>query len=98
MDDRKLVYTNIANGCSVEQVADAFGLTLEEVEKIFSEVALKLSAHLVFSSHPFVACMTHGDAMQNRMLLIPQLESLNLDAGLIERVKRVRHSVTRATR
>lgn len=96
MDDRKLIYVNIACGCSVEQVADAFRMTTEEVEKTFSEVALKLSAHIVLLRHPFFACMSANDARTNRHVLLPLLDALDLDAGLIERVKAVRHSITRA--
>lgn len=116
MDTRKLVYLNLANGCSVVEVANAFGLTIEALEKVFAEVALKLSGHIIFASMP--AMLTEspvpphlpreteidriaaleircGAARQNRRSLIPLLEELNLDAGLIERMKRVRHTVTR---
>lgn len=116
MDTRKLVYFNLANGCSVVEVANAFGLTIEEVDKIFSEVALKLSGHIIFSKMPAMLTESQtpvnvpvktdidriaslevrcGAARQNRLALIPMLDVLNLDAGLIERMKRVRHTVTR---
>lgn len=116
MDTRKLVYSNLANGCSVVDVANAFGLTIEEVDRIFTEVALKLAGHIVFSKMPTTltetAAPAHlpqitdvdriahlevrcGAARQNRLQLIPMLDDLNLDAGLIERMKRVRHTVTR---
>lgn len=99
MDDtRKLVYHNIACGCSDAQAADAFGLTLEQVDAMFTEVALKLAGHIVFSRHPYVACQTRLDAYTNRHTLIPMMEALDLDAGLIERVKSVRHRVTVQTK
>ncbi len=115
-DTRKLVYSNLANGCTPVDVADAFGLTLEEVDAAFTEVALKLAGHIVFSKMP--AMLTESQvpptlprttdleriahlecravaARQNRLTLIPMLDELNLDAGLIERMKRVRHTITR---
>jgi hypothetical protein len=116
MDTRKLVYLNLANGCSVVEVANAFGLTIEELDKVFTEVALKLAGHIVFSMMPTMLTespppvhlpqvteldrIAHlevrcGAARENRRSLIPMLEQLNLDAGLIERMKRVRHTVTR---
>jgi hypothetical protein len=112
MDTRKLIYLNLANGVSVVEVANAFGLTI----KVFTEVALKLAGHIVFSKMPTILTESDvpqhlprateidriaaleircGAARQNRRSLIPMLEELNLDAGLIERMKRVRHTVTR---
>jgi hypothetical protein len=52
MDTRKLIYLNLANGVSVVEVANAFGLTIEELDKVFTEVALKLAGHIVFSKMP----------------------------------------------
>lgn len=116
MDTRKLVYMNIANGCSVADVANAFGMTIEQLDKTFSEVALKLAGHIIFSKMPALLTETSvpatlpreteidriahlerraGAARENRLTLIPMLEELNLDAGLIERMKRVRYSVTK---
>lgn len=116
MDTRKLVYFNLANGCSVVEVANAFGMTIEELDKVFTEVALKLAGHIVFSQMPTMLTESQppahlplvtevdriahleircGAARANRLALIPMLEELNLDAGLIERMKRVRHTVTR---
>jgi hypothetical protein len=116
MDTRKLIYLNLANGVSVVEVANAFGLTIEELDKVFTEVALKLAGHIVFSKMPTILTESDvpqhlprateidriaaleircGAARQNRRSLIPMLEELNLDAGLIERMKRVRHTVTR---
>lgn len=94
MDNRKLLYSNVACGVAPEVAARALGYTDEQAKDVFDEVAKKLAWLQVKDSMPYVLCQTVEHARQNRKALLPLLDTLDLDAPEIARVLRVREKQT----
>ena len=89
--NKKLVYTNLANGASVEQVAAAFEMSPESVEATFKAVGLHLAGHMVDEGMPFVPCQSIAGARQNRKVLLPILDKIAIDDRPMYRRVQVRH-------
>ena len=94
--DKKLVYSNLANGVSVEAVSAAFEISPQAVTATFKEVGLQLAGHMVHEATPYVPCQTVEAARANRVKLLPMLAGLELtDTPRYRRVS-VRHVAANA--
>lgn len=76
---KKLVYQNVACGCTFEAIARALDTTEEEVERTFKEVGLTIANWMLQECVPYVPCQTVNAARQNRKVLLQHLSTLDLD-------------------
>lgn len=74
---RRLVYTNLLNGISVEQVMDALHLSEREVLEAFRFVAVKIRSYKFERQLPPVPGETIDIARANRLDLLLTLSKLN---------------------
>lgn len=77
-DDRRLIFRNLANGVSVEQVMQNYRRSEKEVMDIFAYVSLKIRSYRFERGQPFAKCDTIDDARRNAPTVLTTLERLNL--------------------
>lgn len=85
----KLVYQNLACGVTPEAQARALGCSVEEVERTFREVGLRIANWMLLETVPYLPCQTPASAKQNRKVLLQYLAGLDLD-GIELKFHRVR--------
>lgn len=78
--ERKLIFINLLNGVSPEQVARDFHKnTIAEIMEDFRFVALKLKSYGFQRAMPYIHCDTIDEARQSKLTLLVLLEKVNLD-------------------
>ncbi|WP_213308176.1 hypothetical protein [Paraburkholderia sacchari] len=75
----KLIYQNLACGVTPEAQAAALDCTVEEVERVFKEVGLRLANWMLLETVPYVPCQSRIAAIQNRKVLLQHLDRIDLD-------------------
>lgn len=76
---RRLVFSNLANGVSVEQLMVAFRLSAKEVLDDFAFVAAKIRSYRFERGQPFLPVDTVENVRAQRPALLFTLSRLNLD-------------------
>ena len=86
MEERKLIFTNIANGVPIAKIMEAFHKSEKEIMDIFHLVIRKINSYCASNDCPFVECGTIGDVRRNRFRLFPFVDVVNLDKPVIFKV------------
>lgn len=76
---RRLVFSNLLNGVSVEQVMVTFKLSAKEVMDDYEFVARKIRSYRFERGQPFLLCDTIANARGSREALLFTLSRLNTD-------------------
>ena len=76
--ERKLIFTNLLNGCNTQSVAAAFRKSEKEIADSFNFVVLKIKSYVFKYALLPIPCESVELARQNRLSLLEMLEKLNL--------------------
>ena len=78
-DARRLIFCNLLNGNTAEQVARAYHKTPDEINEIFRFVVRKIKSYCHERYYPHIPCDTLAEARHNHLALRHILERVNLD-------------------
>lgn len=76
---RRLVFSNLLNGVSIEQLMATFKLSAKEVMDDFDFVARKIRSYRFERGQPFLLCDTIANASGAREALLFTLTRINTD-------------------
>ncbi len=83
MDDRALIFSNLLNGVSVEQVAREFKKSLDEVQRDFSYVLRKVKSYCFLrqtqKGYAPINASTIEEAKKYRLTCLSVLPNIKLD-------------------
>jgi len=78
-ETKKLMFTNLLNGVSVERLAIDFERSPSEIHGYFRAVTLKIRSYCFIRNMPFIPCESIALARQNRLALLTLLDKVNLN-------------------
>ena len=76
--ERKLIFTNLLNGCNTQAVAAAFQKSEKEITDTFKFVVQKIKSYLFERDLLIFPCDTVDDARKNRLSFLETVEKVNL--------------------
>lgn len=79
-DDRAMIFTNLLNGATIQQVGKAFNRKSEDdVLQVFFYILLKIKVYLFARCQPMPLCSSISEAQKEKVMLLGILPKLNLD-------------------